>query len=186
MARFTCILSAALVVCAGIAACWKVVKMHKGGGISALLALMIGGCSFPVQTDHKPAKATIRITVYRSQPSRHPQDTNILRDAGPAGVAAVGALVLPDPLYAVLGYFASQVALRAVERTSDAEFKRATIEVPVPESGAVYVTVPEEGGVAILRLAQPCAPTAEPADYLDVFKAGGIHPPRIGPKEAAP
>ena len=134
--------------------------MYKIACISALMMFVLSGCLAPLPSE------TIRVTVYQSQPIRPPQDTSALKDFSQplsvATVAVAGALTgesIVLPLVAALG---AHVAVRGIERTSDAEFKRATIDVPVPPLGTVVLIVQPDGSLTVARSSEPTAPLATP------------------------
>jgi len=123
--------------------------------------LLLAGCLPPVQPAQSRAPG-IRVHIYHSKPVAERQDTNLARDAGAAGVTVAGLLMGDSVVLPVLAYFAGQVALRSVERLSDGEFTTVTVDVPVPESGYVVVTVPPDGSVQVLRQGEAVAPPAVP------------------------
>lgn len=137
-------------------------KMTRIAPFFVLLALGMQGClPFP-PVEPQPAVPVVRVRIYHSAPDAERADTNLAKDAGAAAVGVVGTLAGADPLLAVLGYFAGQVALRAVERTSDGEFDTVTIDVPVPETGIVIITIPPDGTAQVIRQSVPDAPLGIP------------------------
>lgn len=138
-----------------------------------ILVLLMAGCSWPTasQSPAPPRETVPCITIDYTHfyPQREPTDTNLARDAGPAAVGVVGALVAHDPLFAVLGYFAGQVALRAVERGSDAEIMTEHYSVPLVSDRPMTLRRTTDGAVTIE--VKPRPPAEDEAPPLDAAAA---------------